>query len=149
VAAALHRAADAAVAARGKPDRSPVPSPLGAGVRGVLLACAPGELHTLPLEALAAALVERGVPVRMFGASLPRAALLEAVRRTGPGAVVVWAHTAATADAETVAAVRSLPRARMTTVIPAGPGWNAARGRGGIPAPSSLRDAVGLLTDGI
>lgn len=149
VAAALHRAADAAATARGKPDRSPGSSAVGAGVRGVLLACAPGELHTLPLEALAAALAERGVPVRMFGASLPRAALLEAVRRTGPGAVVVWAHTAATADADTVAAVRSLPRARMTTVIPAGPGWNAARGRGGIPAPSSLRDAVRMLTDEI
>lgn len=147
VSAALHRAADAAVAARGRPERSPGLSPVGPATRRVLLACAPGELHTLPLEALAAALAERGVPVRMFGASLPRAALLEAVRRTGPGAVVVWAHTPATADADTVAAVRSLPGARTTTVIPAGPGWNAGRGRGGMPVPSSLRDAVRMLAD--
>ncbi|NED30386.1 B12-binding domain-containing protein, partial [Streptomyces anulatus] len=44
---------------------SPVP---GAGLS--LLACVPGESHTLALEALAATLARHGLPVRMFGAAL-------------------------------------------------------------------------------
>ena len=48
----------------------------------VLLACAPTEQHCLPLEALAAALAERGVASRMLGARMPINALQEA--RPGP-----------------------------------------------------------------
>lgn len=74
----------------------PAPEPLPAPP--VLLACAPGEQHSLPMEALAAALGERALPVRMFGADLPADALREAVRRTGPRAVVLWAQSRTTAD---------------------------------------------------
>ena len=60
--------------------------------RGVLLSCAPGERHTLALEALFAALTERCAPVRTLGADLPTRALVDAVRRTRPAAVAVWAR---------------------------------------------------------
>jgi hypothetical protein len=63
-----------------------------------LLACVPGENHTLALEVLAAALAEHGLPVRMFGAALPAEALIEAVRRTGPAAVALCAQSRSTAS---------------------------------------------------
>ncbi|NEB79057.1 transcriptional regulator, partial [Streptomyces sp. SID14478] len=48
----------------------------------MVLACVPAEQHSLPLEALSAALAERGVPQRMFGAAVPVEAVAAAVRRT-------------------------------------------------------------------
>lgn len=51
--------------------------------RPVLLACAEGEQHSLPLYALAAALAECAVSARMLGAALPSVSLVAAVRRTG------------------------------------------------------------------
>lgn len=63
-----------------------------------LLACAPEENHTLPLEALTAGLVQRGLPVRMFGAALPVEALEEAARRTGPAGIVLWSQGRSTAS---------------------------------------------------
>ncbi|MGW5847614.1 MerR family transcriptional regulator [Streptomyces sp. NPDC055254] len=111
--------------------RSPVPP--------VLLACAPGELHSLPIEALAAALGERGLPVRMFGAALPAEALHDAVRRTGPRAVVLWAQSRTTGDralARSVAGIEwGLRGARgHSAVLVAGPGWG-----GGAPVPRTER----------
>ncbi|MFD0722395.1 MerR family transcriptional regulator [Streptomyces globosus] len=105
----------------------------------VLLACVPGEQHTLPVEALNAALGERGIPTRMFGAALPAEALHDAVRRTGPRAVVLWAQSRATADQ---ALARSLARIEwglrgartQSALLLAGPGWGA-----GAPVPGSVR----------
>lgn len=96
----------------------------------VLLACTPGEQHSLPMEALAAALGERGLPVRMFGAALPVDALREAVRRTGPRAVVLWAQSRTTADtslARAVAGIEWGPRGARghAALLLAGPGWGA------------------------
>ncbi|MFD9333775.1 MerR family transcriptional regulator [Streptomyces sp. NPDC060028] len=96
--------------------------------RPLLLACAPGEQHSLPIEALTAALGERGLPVRMFGAALPADALRDAVRRTGPRAVVLWAQSRTTADealARSVAAIEWGPRGARghPALLLAGPGW--------------------------
>jgi MerR family transcriptional regulator, light-induced transcriptional regulator len=55
--------------------------------RPVLLACLPGEQHTLPLEALTAVLAERGRRVLMLGCSVPVEALEATVRRVAPAAV--------------------------------------------------------------
>ena len=66
--------------------------------RPVLLACAPEEQHSLPLAALAAALAERGIGARLLGGGLPLPALRAAVRRTGPAALMVWAHAPGSAD---------------------------------------------------
>jgi hypothetical protein len=64
----------------------------------VLLGCAPHEQHTLALEALLAALVERGVPVQMLGPAAPTVALQHATEQLQPAVVVVWAQCTATAQ---------------------------------------------------
>ena len=105
--------------------------------RRVLLACAPDEWHSLPLEVLHAALVERRVPVGMLGAAVPADALAVAVRRVDPAHVVVWSQVAATADAA------ALPRADPSRcrVMAAGPGWAGLR-TGGFDVLDTLDDAV-------
>ena len=96
-------------------------APAEADTRPVLLAGMPGELHTLPIVVLAAALAACRVPCRMLGANLPMAALAAATRRTAPALVVLWAQLAETADAEALAALpRTRPRFRIAA---AGPGW--------------------------
>ena len=102
----------------------------------ILLACAPAEQHYLPLEALAAALAERGTASRMLGARMPVNALLEALARTGPAAVLIWAHAPVTADYDQLAAV-ARTRPRPPVVAACGPGWE----------PASLPDGILLLTD--
>ncbi|MEW1684971.1 MerR family transcriptional regulator [Streptomyces sp. NPDC093594] len=107
-----------------------------------VLACVPGENHTLALEVLAAALTERGVPVRMFGGALPVESLIAAVRRTGPAAVALWAQSRSTASrplAQHVAAMEWGVRGarRSPYVLTLGPGWS------GRPVPGTAR-ATGL-----
>ncbi|WP_411117877.1 B12-binding domain-containing protein [Streptomyces sp. 058-1L] len=119
----------------------------GSGVS--LLACTPGESHTLALEALAAGLAQQGLPVRMFGAALPVDAMEEAVRRTGPAAVVLWAQSRSTASRALVARVESIEwgvrgARRRPAVLVAGPGW-----AGQLPSralhPSGLAEALDVL----
>ncbi|MFJ6699024.1 MerR family transcriptional regulator [Streptomyces sp. NPDC091272] len=116
----------------------------------VLLACTPGEMHTLALEALVAALSERGLPVRMFGAAVPLGALAEAVRRTGPRAVVLWSQTRPTADRSLIGLVRSTTsgiRGARTqpAVLAAGPGWTRTAAAEGVHRPHSLAEALRLI----
>ncbi|MGW0566663.1 MerR family transcriptional regulator [Streptomyces tauricus] len=123
------------------PDSAPGP---------VVLACVPGEQHTLPLEALNAALTERGMPTRMFGAAVPAEALTAAVRRLGPAAVVLWAQARSTASlplARHVAATQWGVRGarRHPTVVLGGPGW-AGRSAQGMLRPPSLNEALSVLT---
>ncbi|MFD8643469.1 MerR family transcriptional regulator [Streptomyces zaomyceticus] len=120
------------------------------GTPPVLLACVPNEQHTLPLEALAAGLAEIGVPTLMFGAAVPPEALDQAVRRTGPAAVVLWAQARSTAHhplarhvADTSWGVRGA-RTR-TTVLLAGPGWAGRTPGPGMLRPAGLREALSLL----
>lgn len=120
----------------------------GAGL--ALLACTPGETHTLPLEALAAGLAERGLGVRMFGASVPGEALGEAVRRIGPSAVVLWSqsrNTAARPLAHHVASAEWGVRGARTgpAVLIAGPGWAGAP-LPGTHRPRDLGEAIRMLT---
>ncbi|MFF4394859.1 MerR family transcriptional regulator [Streptomyces sp. NPDC001480] len=129
----------------------PVPAGDTPAAGPVLLACVPGEEHTLPLEALNAALGELRLPTRMFGAAVPAPALAAAVRRLGPAAVVLWAQARATASpplARDVAATEWGVRGarRRPLVVPAGPGWAGRRTRG-MPRPAGLREALDLLAD--
>ena len=111
--------------------------------RPLLLASAPGELHHLPLSALAAALAEHGTGVRQLGPATPAHALAAAVRRTGPCAVLVWSQTPATAAVE---ALEALPVTRPpVNVITAGPGWDTDALPARVGHASSLTDAVRLL----
>ncbi|MEV4276756.1 MerR family transcriptional regulator [Actinoplanes xinjiangensis] len=90
-----------------------------------LLAAADEEQHTLPLEALAAALAENGVPSRLLGARVPVRALLDAVDRTGPAAVVLWSQLPGTGDVVPLELLLSLPHPPLV-VAAAGPGWPIA-----------------------
>ncbi|SMQ18654.1 B12 binding domain-containing protein [Streptomyces sp. Ag82_O1-12] len=115
----------------------------------IVLACVPGENHTLPLEVLAAALAERGLPVRMFGGALPVESLVTAVRRTGPAAVGLWAQSRTTASrplAQHVAAMEWGVRGarRKPVVLTIGPGWSG-RTVTGLPRPTGLAEAVAVL----
>ncbi|MGC1213902.1 MAG: MerR family transcriptional regulator [Micromonospora sp.] len=116
--------------------------PVGGPPR-ILLSCADEEQHSLPLEALAAALAEAGVSYRMLGARVPVEALLEAVNRTGPAAVVVWSHTRATAEPAQLSALLGAPR-RPLLVLAAGPGWRADTLPAGVVRPVDLTEAVSL-----
>jgi len=99
-------------------QRYPIPTPEESAP--IILACTPHETHTLALEALRAALVERGRDALMLGADVPRSALMEAVERTGtPVATLLWSQTLDTAD---VATVNDL--AVRASVSVGGPGWD-------------------------
>jgi DNA-binding transcriptional MerR regulator len=113
------------------------------GPARILLSCADEEQHSLPLEALAAALAEAGISYRMLGARVPAAALVEAVNRTGPAAVVLWSHTRVTADPAQLSGLLAAPR-RPLLVLAAGPGWRADTLPAGVVRPVDLAEAVSL-----
>ncbi|MFF8102286.1 MerR family transcriptional regulator [Streptomyces sp. NPDC016640] len=114
-----------------------------------VLACVPAENHTLPLEVLAAALSERGLPVRMFGGALPVESLVAAVRRTGPAAVGLWAQSRTTASRPLARHVSEIEwgvrgARRRPVVLTLGPGW-AGRTDPGLPHPPGLAEAVAAV----
>lgn len=119
--------------------RAAVPAPGRAATPPVLLACMPDEQHTLPLEALFAALSEVGIPALMFGAAVPARALDAAVRRLGPRAVVLWAQSHQTADMRLVRDTSAIEwgvrgaRSRPLVLL-GGPGWSHVR-----PEPPTTR----------
>jgi len=113
------------------------------GRPSVLLACAPDELHSLPLEALAAALAERDHASRMLGARVPANVLRDAVIRTGPAAVVLWAHAASTADPDQLAAVLTA-RPRPPLIAACGPGWAPGHLPAGVRTLADLPEAVAV-----
>ncbi|KOX26288.1 MULTISPECIES: MerR family transcriptional regulator [unclassified Streptomyces] len=122
-----------------------------APVPPVLLACVPGEQHTLPLEALAAGLSERGLPTRMFGAAVPAEALDAAVRRMGPAAVVLWSQARSTANhalARHVAGSSFGVKGARTRplMLLAGPGWAGRALEPGTLRPGGLREALDALS---
>ncbi len=106
---------------------SQVPGP-PRNVRPVLLAGTTEETHTLPLWAVAAGLAERGISSRMLGGRTPVIALSEAMKRTGPAAVLLWSQIGNPAD---VHQLRGLPDLRpQPKILVAGPGWPVQIPRG-------------------
>jgi hypothetical protein len=113
------------------------------GGRPVLLAGAPGELHSLPLHVLAAALAERGIGTRTLGPAQPADALEAAVRRTGPALLFLWSQLPSTADPAVLAA---LPVTRPpTVVVVGGPGWAGRELPERVNVVGSLADAVDVV----
>ncbi|WHT22950.1 MerR family transcriptional regulator [Crossiella sp. CA-258035] len=114
--------------------RLPAPATNGPDV---LLACVEGERHTLPLEALRAALAQDGVNARLLGASVPLAALSGALHRTDapPAALVLWAHRPT--DPGPINDLAT-PHTRLMLT---GPGWP-----NGSAHARSLAEAITLLT---
>jgi hypothetical protein len=110
----------------------------------VLLACAPGDHHVIPLHVLAGALAERLVPTRILGPRVPPAALRAAVTRTGARTVFVWAQLAGTGLPDVLAAIPA--RRPPVRVVVGGPGWAAVDLADGVRAAASPGAALGLLT---
>ncbi|WP_227982775.1 MerR family transcriptional regulator [Nocardia spumae] len=117
----------------------------GATRADVVLACTPGETHTLPLEAIRAALAARDVATEMLGADVPVGALSDAVaRHAGTVAVLLWSQRESTGSA---AAVRACAQAGATVCV-AGPGWADVRLPDGVTVVGDLAEAQTLLTAG-
>ncbi|MFC6092532.1 MerR family transcriptional regulator [Saccharothrix lopnurensis] len=119
-----------------------VPLPAEEGRLAALLACAPDEQHTLPLEALGAALSECDSTWRNLGARLPAGALLAAVDKLRPATVVVWAHRADLA--------RGVPLDGLVTrfdavVAVAGAGWEEVDVPPAVERLTSLRHGVRIV----
>jgi hypothetical protein len=109
-----------------------------------ILACSEGETHTLPLEALRAALGERGHGSLMLGADVPPDALVDAIRRSPqPTAVVLWAQSTGTAN---IAMAKAVAGARARLLV-GGPGWQAARLPKKAVRVDSLQAAVRATAD--
>lgn len=104
----------------------------------VILACTSRETHALPLEALRAALAERGHGALTLGADVPMSALTDAIARVRSAVtVMLWSQTADTADREMVRAA-----AADAEVLLGGPGWEAtSEVKPGVRV-HSLREAV-------
>ncbi|MBP2479442.1 DNA-binding transcriptional MerR regulator [Crossiella equi] len=111
-----------------------------------LLSAAPEEQHTLPLDALAAALAELGRSSRMLGARVPPAALLTAVDRLRPLVTVVWSHHRDTALATPV---RELTEDRHTVLMLAGPGWEGVAVPGHARRVHQLGEAARFVEDAV
>ena len=111
--------------------------------RPVLLACAEEETHALPLHVLAAVLAEHAVVTRLLGARVPHDALVAAVRRSGPAAVVVWSQLSETGDPDQLV---DLPHLRPAPVLLAGGrGWDADSLPPHVARPVDVTDAVGRI----
>jgi hypothetical protein len=115
--------------------------------RPVLLAGAPLELHVLPLHVLAAALAERQVASRVLGAQLPVRALVDAVTRSGPSAVFLWAQRPGSADVTGLAALPAQRPAPM--VFAGGPGWEGVELPEGTSHLESLAGAVDTMVGSV
>jgi len=105
----------------------------------ILLTCAEGDYHSLPLHVLSAALGERDIDTRMLGTGLPPHAIAAAVRRTGPSAVVVYAQLPG-ADASSVEQLRRQRPAPR--VVLGGPGWVTSTIPSSARIVSSLAEAL-------
>jgi methanogenic corrinoid protein MtbC1 len=133
-------------AARAWLDKRSAFAPPPAMRRPVVLACGPGDLHTVGLEALALLLRQQGWPCRLLGAHTSTAALTTAVQATGAAGVVIVSHLPTSrrraVDSMTAAAELGLP------VFYAGNAFSSARRREQLPGTylgTVLRDASALV----
>jgi DNA-binding transcriptional MerR regulator len=103
------------------------------GVAPVLLAAAPGNRHTVALEAFHMLLDRRGWPTCQLGADTPVDALVSAYRSSAPQAVVVTAHQVSRRR-HAVEALQALHRQPGAALFYAGAAFSS---------PSRRRDAPG------
>ncbi|MBU6148106.1 MAG: MerR family transcriptional regulator [Actinomycetales bacterium] len=107
----------------------------------VVLASAPDDLHSLPLQVIAAALAEQGIASLILGARVTVPALCATVTRVGPPAVLIWAQL----PRDLPAGMASLRSGRTRPLILlAGPGW-PADSAADWPRPATLTSTVALI----
>ncbi len=109
----------------------------------VLLACTDEEQHSLPLEALDAALAERSIACRLLGARVPQAALRHALRRTAPDTVMLWSQTEQTASVDQLTDVLTA-RTAPKLILAGGPGWGETPPQ--VLKPATLGEALAMIT---
>lgn len=111
----------------------------GGGPRAIL-ACAPGELHDLPLAVFALALRDRGWRITYLGADTPVETIEDAARALEPALVVVSASAPDRIE-DSLGALRRL--AKRAPLVFAGPGAASAklpaRGLAGDPLTEAER----------
>jgi DNA-binding transcriptional MerR regulator/methylmalonyl-CoA mutase cobalamin-binding subunit len=123
------------------------PSPTARG--SVLLACGPRDLHTLGLEALAAALAHRGVGCRSLGARTPQRTLMTALAATEAVAVVVVSHLS-THRRQAVDSLQAVAAGSGCPVFYAGNAFASADAREGVPGThlgGTLAEAADTIAD--
>ncbi|MEA5363500.1 MerR family transcriptional regulator [Amycolatopsis sp., V23-08] len=110
--------------------------------RPVLLACCPGERHSLPLEFLRAALLEVGTPALHLGQMVPAETTAAMATKLDPAVVMLWSIAPNTAD-ELLA--DRLTREGITVCI-AGPGWEQFADHG-TPWVNDMSAAIKFLVE--
>ena len=133
-------------AARAWLDRSSAFAPTPTRRNPVVLACGPGDLHTIGLEALALLLRQEGWPCRILGAHTSTASLTTAAVATGAAGVVIVSHlpTGRRRALASIAAVAEL----HIPVFYAGNAFSSARRRMQLPGTylgNRLLDASGTI----
>ncbi|WBQ03477.1 MerR family transcriptional regulator [Kribbella sp. CA-293567] len=79
----------------------------------------PQDRHTMPMTILRAVLLERGQPVVLLDPDMTEPAVLQAIARGTPYAVVLWASVRRPGQLR----LRNLVAATGVATLPAGPGW--------------------------
>ncbi len=115
-------------------------------VRPVLLGCAEGEQHSLVLNVLDYALAEQAVMCRMLGEGMPRQAMVDAARRSGPVAVFLFARLKTRDDMLLLELPRQRPSPR---VVLGGSGWPTSELPAGVRWVNSLGDAVNEVLNAV
>ena len=100
---------------RYRTGRRPVTAP-------VLLASAADDQHSLPVIALAAALTERRINIKVLGGRTPTTALMSAIEQVAPRVVFLWSSLQATGHVPRIASVVG-PDTKLLLLL-GGPGWN-------------------------
>jgi methanogenic corrinoid protein MtbC1 len=108
----------------------------------VYLACAPGELHDLPMVALHSALAVGKISSVLLGARTPAATLTAAAARHQPAVVVIFCLLRDWADEH---ALTGFPP--DVAVVAAGPGWSRTRLPETVEHVDDLRQATQLVTN--
>jgi len=112
-------------------DRSIAFAPPPTHRNPIMLACGPGDLHTIGLEALALLLREQGWPCRLLGAHTSTTALTTAAVATGAAGVVIVAHLP-TGRRRAVASISAVHELHIP-VFYAGNAFNSTRRRLHLP----------------
>lgn len=98
----------------------------------VLLAAAPGNEHTVALEAFELLLRSRGCSTRLLGADTPLPSLFTALHATGARAVVLTAQQVSRSRSA-VATLRALQADSDAAIYYAGAAFDSPRRRAGLP----------------
>ncbi|QNK79492.1 B12-binding domain-containing protein [Nakamurella sp. PAMC28650] len=133
-------------AARAWLDKRSAFAPTPTAMNPIILACGPGDLHTIGLEALALLLRHRGWPCRVLGARVPTESLTTASVAAGAAGVVIVAHLP-TGRRRALASITAVHE-RGIPVFWAGNAFSTRRSRAQIPGSYlgvRLQDAADLV----